>query len=153
MNNKEGKEGSWKRGKRGMKNKEGKEEPWKRGKAKPGKRTKGWPIKWKRKSPRKKSQKLASLAFEIFSEGFSFSTLLVISPSLFSGLTFPLFHGSSFPSVFFKPFIYDLQPLPSRPCPWHIMCMMLKSFYRLPCLHPQSDAQVGFLKMSAERMG
>ena len=119
------------------------------------KRTKGWPIKWKRKNPRNKSQKLASLAFEIFSEGFSFSTSLVISPSLFSGLTFPLFHGSSFPSLvfiplfplfhdpsfpsllfipffplfhgssfpslFFKPFFYDLQPLPSRPCPWHIM--------------------------------
>ena len=66
MNNREGKEGSWKRGKKGMKTKEGKEEPWKRGKAKPEKRTKGWPIKWKRKNPRKKSQKLASLAFEIF---------------------------------------------------------------------------------------
>ena len=32
MNNREGKEGSWKRGKKGMKAKEGKEEPWKRGK-------------------------------------------------------------------------------------------------------------------------
>ena len=136
------------------------------------KRTKGWPIKWKRKSPRKKSQKLASLAFEIFSEGFSFSTLLVISPSLFPGLTFSLFHGSSFPSFFFIPlfplfydpsfpsllfmpffplfhgssfpssmfissfplflgssfpslfitsFLYDLQPLPSRPCPRHMI--------------------------------
>ena len=50
MNNREGKKGSWKRGKKGMKNKEGKEEPWKRGKAKPEKRTKGWPIKWKRKN-------------------------------------------------------------------------------------------------------
>ena len=49
MNNREGKEGSWKRGKRGMKTKEGKEEPWKRGKVKPEKRTKGWPIKWKRR--------------------------------------------------------------------------------------------------------
>ena len=105
MNNKEGKEGSWKRGKRGMKNKEGKEEPWKRGKAKPGKRTKGWPIKRKRKSPRKKSQKLASLAFEIFSEGFSFSTLLVISPSLFSDSIIPLFLGSSFPSLFITSFL------------------------------------------------
>ena len=38
MNNKEGKEGSWKRGKRWMKTKEGKEEPWKRGKVKPEKR-------------------------------------------------------------------------------------------------------------------
>ena len=38
MNNKEGKEGSWKRGKKGMKNEEGKEEPWKRGKVKPEKR-------------------------------------------------------------------------------------------------------------------
>ena len=38
MNNKEGKEGSWKRGKKGMNNKEGKEEPWKRGKVKPEKR-------------------------------------------------------------------------------------------------------------------
>ena len=47
MNNKEGKEGSWKRGKQGGKTKEGEEEPWKRGKAKPEKRTKDWPIKWK----------------------------------------------------------------------------------------------------------
>ena len=38
MNNKEGKEGPWKRGKKGMNNKEGKEEPWKRGKVKPEKR-------------------------------------------------------------------------------------------------------------------
>ena len=37
MNNREGKEGSWKRGKKGMKTKEGKEEPWKRGKVKPEK--------------------------------------------------------------------------------------------------------------------
>ena len=32
MNNKEGKEELWKRGKKGMNIKEGKEEPWKRGK-------------------------------------------------------------------------------------------------------------------------
>ena len=57
----------------------------------------------KEKPSENKSQKLASLAFEIFSEGFSFSTLLVISPSLFPGLTFPLFHGSSFPSLLFIP--------------------------------------------------
>ena len=38
MNNKEGKEEPWKRGKKGMKTKEGKEEPWKRGKVKPEKR-------------------------------------------------------------------------------------------------------------------
>ena len=38
MNNKEGKEGPWKRGKKGMKNKEGKEEPWKRAKVKPEQR-------------------------------------------------------------------------------------------------------------------
>ena len=169
MNNREGKAGSWKRGKRGMKTKDGKKEPWK---AEPEKRTKGWQIKWKRKNPRKKTQKRAKRAFEICFEGFSFSTSLVISPSLFSDLTFPLFHGSffpslvsiplfplfhdpsfpsllfipffllfhcssfpslffisffplfhssSFPSLFFKPFFYDLQPLPSRPCPWHII--------------------------------
>ena len=52
MNNKEAKEGSWKIGKQRMKNKEEEEEPRKRGKAKPEKRTKGWPIKWKRKNPR-----------------------------------------------------------------------------------------------------
>ena len=38
MNNKEGKEGSWKRGKQGMINQEGEEEPWKRGKVKPEER-------------------------------------------------------------------------------------------------------------------
>ena len=169
-----------------MNNEEGKEEPWKRGKAKPEKRTKGWPIKWKRKNPRKKSQKRAKRAFEISFEGFSFSTLLVISPSLFSGLTFPLFHGSSFPSLFFmpcfplfhdpsfpsllfipffplfygssfpslffisfsplfhgysfpsllfKPFFYDLQPLPSRPCPWHIKW---NDTYEVPPFPPPS---------------
>ena len=37
MNNREGKEGPWKRGKRGMKHEEGKEEPCKRGRVKPGK--------------------------------------------------------------------------------------------------------------------
>ena len=58
MNNKEGKQGPWKRGKKRMKTKEGKEESWKRGKAKPEKRTKGWPIKRKRKNPRKRSKKL-----------------------------------------------------------------------------------------------
>ena len=34
---------------------------------------------------------------------------------------FPLSHGSPFPSSLFKPFFYDLQHWPSRPCPWHIM--------------------------------
>ena len=51
INNREGKKGSWKRGKKWMKTEEGKEEPWKRGKPKPEKRTKGLPIKWKRKNP------------------------------------------------------------------------------------------------------
>ena len=52
MNNEEGKEEPYKRGKKGMNNKEGKEEPWKRGKAKPEKRMKGWPTKWKKNNPR-----------------------------------------------------------------------------------------------------
>ena len=47
MNSREGKEGSWKRGTKGMTTKEGEEEPGKRVKAKPERRTKGWPIKWK----------------------------------------------------------------------------------------------------------
>ena len=66
-----------------MKNKEGKEEPWKRGRVKPEKGTKGWTIKWKRKNPQEKKQMRAKRAFEVFLEGFSFSTLLVISPSFF----------------------------------------------------------------------
>ena len=105
MNNKEGKERSWKRGKQGMKTKDAEEEPWKRGKVKPEKREgemtneveKEKPsnknleserselliflfdgfsfstllaTQWKRKNPRKKSQKLASLAFEIVFRGF-----------------------------------------------------------------------------------
>ena len=41
--------------------------------------------------------------------------------SLFFIPFFVLFQGSSFPSLLFKPFFYDLQPLPSRPCPWHII--------------------------------
>ena len=50
MNNKEGKEEPWKRGKKEMNNEEGKEETWKRGKAKPEQRKQGWPINRKRKS-------------------------------------------------------------------------------------------------------
>ena len=128
--------------------------------------------KVEKEQPRKKCPKASEASFWTCFRGFSFSTLLVISLSLCSGLTFPLFHGSSFPSLFFipffplfhgpsfasllfipffplfhgssfssllfisffplfhgssfpsllfKPFFYDLQPLPSRPCPWHIM--------------------------------
>ena len=65
-----------------MKNREGKEEPWKRGKANL-KKDERVANKGERETLEQKSQKLASLAFEIFSEGLSFSTLLVISPFLF----------------------------------------------------------------------
>ena len=86
MNNKEGKEGSWKRGGRRMKTKEGKEEPWKRGKqgmknkareareaSKRGKQTEGeMTNEVEKEKPWEKSQKLV----------------------LFSGLAFPLFRCS-----------------------------------------------------------
>ena len=54
MNNKEGKEGPWKRGKKGMKNKEGKEEPWKRGKVKPEQRERETTNKVEKEKPSKK---------------------------------------------------------------------------------------------------
>ena len=78
------------------------------------KKDEGWPIKWKRKNPRKNLKSERSELLRFFSEGFSVSTLLVISPSLFPGLTFPLFHGSSFPSLFFIP-LFPLFYDPSFP--------------------------------------
>ena len=61
MNNREGKEGSWKRGKKGMKTKEGKEEPWKRGKVKPEKREGEMTNEAQKEKPSKKYQKRALL--------------------------------------------------------------------------------------------
>ena len=49
-----------------MKNKEGKEESSKRGTTESEKRTKGWPIKWKRKNLGKIVQKRAKRAFGHF---------------------------------------------------------------------------------------
>ena len=72
MNNREGKEGSWKRGKRGMKTKEGKEEPWKRGKTKPEKREGEMTNKVEKEKPRKNLKKRAKRAFLDFSEVFPF---------------------------------------------------------------------------------
>ena len=83
MNNKEAKEGPWKRGKKGMKNKEGKEEPWKRGKVKPEQREREMTNKVEKEKPRKNIKKRAKRAFEIFSEGVSFSTLLATPSSFF----------------------------------------------------------------------
>ena len=127
MNNKEGKEGSWQRGKQGMKNKEGEEELWKRGTVKPEKNEGEITNKVEKEknleqniksslrsllrfSPRvfpfhfigHLSLPFAALTFPLF-HGSSFPSLLFIP-------FFPLFHGSSFPSLFFKLFLYDLQP-------------------------------------------
>ena len=57
MNNKEGKEEPWKRGKKGMNNKEGKEEPWKRGKVKPEQREREMTNKVEKEKPSKKNLK------------------------------------------------------------------------------------------------
>ena len=63
MNNKDGKEGSWKRGKKGMKNKEGKKEPWKRGKVKPEQRKIEMTSEVEKGKPRKNLKKRAERAF------------------------------------------------------------------------------------------
>ena len=77
------------------------------------------PIKWEGNSHRKHIKSCV-----LFSGVFFFSTSLTISLSLSlslcSGLTFPLCHGPSFPTQLFTPFFHGLQPLPFRPCPWHI---------------------------------
>ena len=126
-----------------MKTKKGKEELCERGKAKPEKRTKGLPIKWKRKSHRKKSQKLAPLAFEIFSEGFSFSTLLATPSSFFQVWPFlssmvlpsPLYFSSlSSLSSMILPFpLYCscLSSLSSMALPFHLQCSSLPSLSSL----------------------
>ena len=49
------------------------------------------------------SQKLASLAFDIFCRRFLLFHFAGHPFVLFSGLAFPLFHGSSFPSLVFIP--------------------------------------------------
>ena len=53
--------------------------------------------------------------------GFSFSTLLVISPSPFPGLAIPRLLDSSLSSLLFTSFLHDLQPLLSGPRPWDMM--------------------------------
>ena len=67
--------------------------------------------------------------FRFFSEVFLFHFLGHLSLP-FSDSVIPLFLGSSFPSSFFTSFLCDLQPLPSRPCPWHMIWN--DSFYHLP---------------------
>ena len=85
------------------------------------------------------SKKERSELFDIFPRCF-FSTLLVISPSLFSDSIVPLFLGSYFSSLFFTSFLYDLQPLPSRPCAWHMMWNY--SWEVLPSLPLSKPSQV-----------
>ena len=70
---------------------------------------------------RKNKKKRAKRAFEIFFEGFSFSTLSATPSSFFSDSIVPLFLGSSFSSLLFSSLFHDLQPLLSRPCAWHMM--------------------------------
>ena len=55
-----------------MKNKEGKEESSKRGTTESEKRTKGWPIKWKRKNLEKMSKSSLRSLLDIFSRFFLF---------------------------------------------------------------------------------
>ncbi len=63
MNNKEGKEELWKRGKKGMDNEEGKEEPWKRGKVKPEKREGEMTNEVEKEKPSKKISKASEARF------------------------------------------------------------------------------------------
>ena len=63
MNNKEGKERSWKRGKQGMKNKDGEEEPWKRGKVKSEKREGEMTNKVEKEKPSEKISKASEASF------------------------------------------------------------------------------------------
>ena len=93
----------------GMNNEGGKEKTWKRGKAKTEQRKQGWPIKWKRAIPQRKNSQARFARFRDFFNGFSFSTLSVIS--LFP---FVQFDPSSLPWFFLSLFI--VHPfLPSLP--------------------------------------
>ena len=63
MNNEEGKEEPYKRGKKGMNNKEGKEEPWKRGKVKPEKREGEMTNEVEKEKPSEKISKASEASF------------------------------------------------------------------------------------------
>ena len=158
MNNKEGKEESWKRGKKGMKNKEGKEAPWKRGKAKPEQRVKGWAMKWKWKI-----SKVSAVSFWDFSKAFPFPLhwpslfpLVQVWPSLSSMvLPFPLYCSSlsslSFMVLPFPLYSSSLSSMISSPCrpglaPGTSCGMMLKSFYRLPLPPPPVRCSSGIFE-------
>ena len=129
-----------------MGNKEGKEESRKRGTTEPEKRTRGLPIKWKRKNlgNKLKTKNEQSELFLIFPRFFLFH--FIGHPFvLFSGLTFPLFHGSSFPSLFFIPFfplfhdpsfpslLLSLSSLSSMVLPFPLYSSSLSSVISSPC--------------------
>ena len=63
MNNEEGKEEPYKRGKKGMNNEEGKEEPWKRGKVKTEQREREMTDKVEKEKPSKKNSKASEASF------------------------------------------------------------------------------------------
>ena len=113
----------------------------------------------------KNIKKLAKQAFGHFLRGCSFSTLLVISPSLFSGLTFPLFHGSSFPSLFFIPFfplfhdpsfpslLLSLSSLSSMVLPFPLYCSSLSSLSSMVLPFPLYSSSLSSMISSPCRPG
>ena len=120
-----------------MKNKEGKEEPWKRGKVKTEKREGEMTNEVEKEKPSEKSQKRAKRAFEIFSEGFSFSTLLATPSSFFQVWPFLSFMVLPF-SLYFS----SLSSLSSTIIPFPLYCSCLSSLssmalpFHLQCFLP-----------------
>ena len=117
------------------------------------KKDEGWPIKWKRKNPRTKSQKLASLAFEICFQGFFLFHFIGHLSLPFWGWVAPLLLVSSFPSLLFNSFSHDLQPLLYRPCTWHMMWNDSWEVLPSPPLYSTPVKCSSGLKICAEGVG
>ena len=121
---------------KGLKNKEGKEEPWKRGR-------KRWTLKMERKSHGREGRKKGinnkernELSLHLFRLGLS--SLPWFFPSFFIVQAFLLWSPA-----------LAVQALPLA----HNVEWCLRASTASPSLHPQSGAQVGFWKMSAEGVG
>ena len=86
-------------------------------------------MKWKRKNPRKKSQKRAKRAFEIFFEGFSFSTLLATPSSFFQ--VWPCLSSMALPLHLYFSSLASLSSM-ILPFPLYRSCLSCLSSMVLP---------------------
>ena len=130
----------WRCYKKEVMNKEGKEEPRKRGMIESEKREGEMTNKVEKEKPSEKISKASEASFWDFFRGLFLFHFIGHPFVLFSGSVVPLFIGSSFPSLLFTSFLHDLQPLLSRPCPWHMM--RNDSWEVLPSPHLSTPSQV-----------